>query len=149
MVSGQQEVAQQKEALDARIQEAAVAAERAARLPPPQCKEKVQGLARLLREEASRWGLAPASRRQSRDIHMALMTNEEILAMELGALEAELHEAIAAAKRLNLAARSNSLADQLDLEAMAMAESQGGAESGEGISAFLEKRRADFTKFRK
>ncbi|MDA1285115.1 MAG: enoyl-CoA hydratase family protein [Proteobacteria bacterium] len=58
-------------------------------------------------------------------------------------------EAIAAAKRLNLAARSNSLADQLDLEAMAMAESQGGAESGEGISAFLEKRRADFTKFRK
>ena len=58
-------------------------------------------------------------------------------------------EAIAAAKRLNLAARSNSLADQLDIEAMAMAESQGGAESGEGISAFLEKRRADFTKFRK
>ena len=56
--------------------------------------------------------------------------------------------AIAAAKRLNLAARENTLNVQLDLEAEAMAEAQGNAESGEGISAFLEKRKADFTKFR-
>lgn len=58
-------------------------------------------------------------------------------------------DAIAAAKRLNLAARGNGFAAQLDLEAEAMAAAQGNAESGEGISAFLEKRRADFTKFRK
>jgi len=57
-------------------------------------------------------------------------------------------DAIAAAKRLNLTARENTLAAQLDLEAQAMAQAQGNAESGEGISAFLEKRRADFTRFR-
>ena len=58
-------------------------------------------------------------------------------------------EAIAAAKRLNLAARGGDLAAQLDREAEAMAEAQGNRESGEGIAAFLEKRRADFTQFRR
>jgi len=57
-------------------------------------------------------------------------------------------EALASAKRLSLAAADNSVSDQLDLEAEEMAEAQGGAESGEGISAFLEKRKADFTRFR-
>jgi len=55
---------------------------------------------------------------------------------------------LARAKSLVLAAYKNDLATQLDLEAEEMANAQGSAESGEGISAFLEKRKPDFTKFR-
>jgi enoyl-CoA hydratase/carnithine racemase len=58
-------------------------------------------------------------------------------------------DALASAKRLGLSARSNDLATQLDAEARVMAQAQGNDESGEGIAAFLEKRHADFTKFRK
>jgi len=73
----------------------------------------------------------------------------ETLAESLGArLHMVAPDAIAAAKRLNLSARQNPMAVQLDLEAEAMARAQGGDESGEGISAFLEKRKADFTRFR-
>jgi enoyl-CoA hydratase/carnithine racemase len=73
----------------------------------------------------------------------------EAVAQELGErINTVGPSAIAAAKRLNLVARENTLSLQLDLEAEAMAEAQGNAESGEGISAFLEKRKADFTKFR-
>jgi len=57
-------------------------------------------------------------------------------------------DALASAKRLTALARENDLETQLEVEAKAMAEAQGGAESGEGISAFLEKRKPDFTKFR-
>ncbi len=57
-------------------------------------------------------------------------------------------KALAAAKRLVRAARGNDLATQLDLEAVAMAQAQGGEEAAEGISSFLEKRPADFGKFR-
>jgi len=57
--------------------------------------------------------------------------------------------ALASAKKLNQLARENDLNTQLEYEAKAMAEAQGNVESGEGIAAFLEKRRADFTKFRK
>jgi len=56
--------------------------------------------------------------------------------------------ALTAAKRLVNSARINRLDQQLDAEAVAMAEAQGGAESGEGIAAFLAKRKADFTRFR-
>ncbi|MGO1118821.1 oxepin-CoA hydrolase, alternative type [Rhodovibrionaceae bacterium A322] len=42
---------------------------------------------------------------------------------------------------------SNSLEAQLDMEADFMAEALGGAEGAEGIHAFLEKRKADFSKF--
>ncbi len=56
--------------------------------------------------------------------------------------------ALASAKTLIGQARQNDLATQLNVEAAAMAKAQGNAESGEGIAAFLEKRRADFTKFR-
>lgn len=55
---------------------------------------------------------------------------------------------LAKTKRLIQKAAENTLPEQLDAEAVAMAEAQGGQESGEGISAFLEKRKADFTKFR-
>lgn len=55
---------------------------------------------------------------------------------------------LAGAKGLIAGARDNDLEAQLEAEAALMAEAQGGAESGEGISAFLEKRRPDFTKFR-
>jgi enoyl-CoA hydratase/carnithine racemase len=58
-------------------------------------------------------------------------------------------DALASAKRLGLSARSNDLETQLDIEARAMAKAQGNEESGEGIAAFLEKRRADFSKFRR
>ena len=51
---------------------------------------------------------------------------------------------LARAKALVLAAYKNDLATQLDLEAEEMANAQGSAESGEGISAFLEKRKANF-----
>lgn len=57
--------------------------------------------------------------------------------------------ALASVKQLGLSARGSDLVAQLDVEARAMAKAQGNAESGEGIAAFLEKRRADFTKFRK
>jgi enoyl-CoA hydratase/carnithine racemase len=56
--------------------------------------------------------------------------------------------ALASAKKLIQQAGENDLNDQLDAEAKSMAQAQGNAESGEGIAAFLEKRRADFTKFR-
>lgn len=58
-------------------------------------------------------------------------------------------KALAVAKNLALVARENDLTTQLDLEALNMAQAQGEDEAAEGISAFLEKRRADFTKFRK
>lgn len=71
---------------------------------------------------------------------------------EAQALGERLHgvgpNALAGAKGLIAQARDNDLDAQLDAEARLMAEAQGGAESGEGISAFLEKRRPDFTKFR-
>jgi enoyl-CoA hydratase/carnithine racemase len=57
-------------------------------------------------------------------------------------------EALAVAKRLILSA-TGAVDAQLDAEAQAMALSQGGQESAEGISAFLEKRKADFTRFRR
>ncbi len=57
-------------------------------------------------------------------------------------------EALAVAKSLAQDARENDLATQLDLEAQQMARAQGGDEAAEGISAFLEKRSADFTRFR-
>jgi enoyl-CoA hydratase/carnithine racemase len=55
--------------------------------------------------------------------------------------------ALASVKGLVQAA-GGSVGAQLDREADAMAAAQGSAESGEGIAAFLEKRKADFTKFR-
>lgn len=55
---------------------------------------------------------------------------------------------LARAKSLVLAAADNDLNAQLDLEAKEMANAQGSEESGEGIAAFLEKRKPDFTKFR-
>lgn len=58
-------------------------------------------------------------------------------------------DALTAAKNLVAQAQENDLAAQLDAEAQAMAKAQGNDESGEGIAAFLEKRRPDFTKFRK
>lgn len=58
-------------------------------------------------------------------------------------------EALAAIKDLNNSAVSNSMAQQLDKEAKLMAAAQGGREGAEGIAAFLEKRKPDFTKFRK
>jgi enoyl-CoA hydratase/carnithine racemase len=57
-------------------------------------------------------------------------------------------EAIGVVKSLALQARQNDLAAQLDFEAQQMASAQGGDEAAEGISAFLEKRAADFTQFR-
>lgn len=53
--------------------------------------------------------------------------------------------AICRIKQLNISARQASFADQLQVEARLMAESMGDSESGEGISAFLDKREADFT----
>lgn len=73
----------------------------------------------------------------------------EIEALELGERLAKTGPTtLATAKRLTGLARENDLAAQMDVEAQEMAVAQGGAESGEGIAAFLEKRRADFTKFR-
>lgn len=57
-------------------------------------------------------------------------------------------DVLVSAKSLGIAARENALETQLDLEAAAMATAQAGEESGEGIAAFLEKRKADFTKLR-
>lgn len=57
-------------------------------------------------------------------------------------------EALSVAKRLVVDAVGEVQA-QLDREALAMAQAQGGAESAEGIAAFLEKRKPDFTKFRR
>lgn len=74
----------------------------------------------------------------------------ENVAQELGArLNGVGPDVLASAKRLVAQAQENDLAAQLDAEAQAMAEAQGNDESGEGIAAFLEKRRPDFTKFRK
>lgn len=58
-------------------------------------------------------------------------------------------EALSAVKDLAQAAFHNDLETQLDREAEAMAKAQAGAESGEGIGAFLQKRAAKFSKFRK
>lgn len=52
--------------------------------------------------------------------------------------------ALAAGKRLIEAARGNTLAEQLELEADGIATSMGGPEGREGIAAFLEKRKPDF-----
>jgi enoyl-CoA hydratase/carnithine racemase len=52
--------------------------------------------------------------------------------------------ALAEAKRLIGAARSNPLEQQLDLEADGIARAMGGPEGVEGITAFLEKRKPDF-----
>ena len=57
-------------------------------------------------------------------------------------------EVLAETKTLIQSTASNSLSEQLDAEAIAMAEAQERQESLEGISAFLEKRKPDFTKFR-
>ncbi|MFQ5437200.1 MAG: oxepin-CoA hydrolase, alternative type [Paracoccaceae bacterium] len=57
-------------------------------------------------------------------------------------------EALAAVKALVLAAGENTLDQQLDLEARVMGEAQGGDEAAEGISAFLGKRKPDFSRFR-
>lgn len=71
------------------------------------------------------------------------------IAQELGErLNKMAPEALKNAKRLISLAQDNDLAAQLDVEAEVMAHAQGGAEAGEGISAFLEKRQPDFTKFR-
>ena len=51
-------------------------------------------------------------------------------------------------KRLAHAAYHTGMGDQLDAERDAMARAQGGPEAEEGISAFLEKRRPDYGKFR-
>ncbi len=58
-------------------------------------------------------------------------------------------EALARIKALLRAAPDSALDAQLDREARAMAEAQGGAEAAEGLAAFLEKRRPDFGKFRR
>ncbi|MFT3814848.1 MAG: enoyl-CoA hydratase [Acidovorax sp.] len=56
--------------------------------------------------------------------------------------------ATARIKHLCREAGRNTLADQLELEAECMVQSQGTEESREGIGAFLEKRVADFTRVR-
>jgi len=56
--------------------------------------------------------------------------------------------ALAAIKKLAQTARTQPLDAQLDAEVQAMATAQGGTEAAEGINAFLEKRRPDFTRFR-
>jgi enoyl-CoA hydratase/carnithine racemase len=58
-------------------------------------------------------------------------------------------DALASVKRLIGQAEGNDLAAQLEAEAQAMAQAQGGAEAAEGISAFLDKRKPDFSQFRK
>lgn len=74
-----------------------------------------------------------------------------------GTTEAEAHaladtlatgprEAQSAIRSLVCSAYGTSESEQLDLERDAMARAQGGAEAGEGISAFLEKRKPDFSK---
>jgi enoyl-CoA hydratase/carnithine racemase len=55
-------------------------------------------------------------------------------------------QAMAAIKRLLNAAPNNTLAQQLDLERGVMIDAYFKPESGEGLSAFLEKRPADFLK---
>ena len=52
-------------------------------------------------------------------------------------------------KSLCLAARENSLIEQLEMEEELMISAQTDPESIEGISAFLEKRPADYTKLRR
>lgn len=52
--------------------------------------------------------------------------------------------ALARIKQLCNSARSNTLDQQIELESRFMVEAQGGTEAREGISAFLEKRKADF-----
>lgn len=54
--------------------------------------------------------------------------------------------ALGRAKRLVEGARHNSLAAQLDLEAELFLDAVGHREAAEGMAAFLEKRRADFSK---
>lgn len=57
--------------------------------------------------------------------------------------------AMASIKQLCRAAYSNTLEEQLDLEAVLMVQAQGTDESQEGINAFLEKRPANYVKLRK
>ena len=54
----------------------------------------------------------------------------------------------AAIKALCRSAPQATLEEQLDLEAQYMVRAQGGAESLEGIGAFLDKRKPDFVKLR-
>ncbi|MEM6621817.1 MAG: enoyl-CoA hydratase family protein [Pseudomonadota bacterium] len=56
--------------------------------------------------------------------------------------------ALAKGKALINSARLNTLKDQLDAEADGIAEALGGAEGAEGIGAFLEKRKPDWSKTR-
>ena len=57
-------------------------------------------------------------------------------------------QALAKGKALINSARTASLKDQLDAEADGIATALGGAEGREGISAFLEKRKPDWSKTR-
>ena len=57
-------------------------------------------------------------------------------------------QANAAIKALCRSAPQATLEEQLDLEAQHMVRAQGGAESLEGIGAFLDKRKPDFVKLR-
>lgn len=57
-------------------------------------------------------------------------------------------QAMAYGKKLIASARLNELKAQLDMEADGIAEAMGGDEAGEGIAAFLEKRKPDWSKTR-
>lgn len=71
------------------------------------------------------------------------------MAMDWAADIAEMpSRALAKGKELINTARLNALKDQLDAEADGIAEALGGIEGAEGISAFLEKRKPDWTKTR-
>ena len=70
-------------------------------------------------------------------------------AMEWAAQIAEMpSNALAGGKKLISSARLNTLKEQLDAEADGIAEAIGGEEAGEGIAAFLEKRKPDWSKTR-
>jgi enoyl-CoA hydratase/carnithine racemase len=71
------------------------------------------------------------------------------MAMEWAAKIAEMPtNALAVGKQLINSARLNDLAAQLDAEANGIANALGGVEGAEGISAFLEKRKPDWSKTR-
>lgn len=73
------------------------------------------------------------------------LTTAQALARRLAAGPADAQAAI---KALVRAARGATLAEQLDRERDAMARALAGAEAGEGILAFLDKRPADFRRLR-